>query len=204
MKLSKQNILFIDTYLKNSDVNYFDIRMEMLDHIATAVEEKMNSESLEFYHGFKNYMLENKKELINRNEKLMKWSFLNALPFLEFCIKPISLILAVIMLIIYKYIDVYLKDISPNVFFVIILVLFFTIVFIQLFMYRFVLKDRFYAVEKSGFVLMIIYQISNFCLNMYKDQDLPFLLFYIPSIFTILYIIFYTKEIFTQRKFYLT
>ena len=37
-KLTKENIQFIDNYLKNSDVIFDDIRMEMVDHVATAVE----------------------------------------------------------------------------------------------------------------------------------------------------------------------
>lgn len=53
MRLSKENIQFIDNYLKNSGVSYFDIRMEMLDHVATAVEQKMTVENLDFYDAFK-------------------------------------------------------------------------------------------------------------------------------------------------------
>lgn len=40
MSLSSENIKFIDNYLKNSEVIYYDIRMEMLDHVATSVEKK--------------------------------------------------------------------------------------------------------------------------------------------------------------------
>ena len=40
MSLSSENIKFIDNYLKNSEVIYYDIRMEMLDHVASAVEQK--------------------------------------------------------------------------------------------------------------------------------------------------------------------
>ena len=48
MSLSSENIKFIDNYLKNSEVIYYDIRMEMLDHVATAVERKMQTENLDF------------------------------------------------------------------------------------------------------------------------------------------------------------
>lgn len=53
MKLSAENIKFIDNYLKNSEVIYYDIRMEILDHVATAVEQKMQTENLDFYDAFK-------------------------------------------------------------------------------------------------------------------------------------------------------
>ena len=49
MKLTTENIQFIDNYLKSSGVIYYDIRMETLDHVATAVEQKMQSENLDFY-----------------------------------------------------------------------------------------------------------------------------------------------------------
>ncbi|MBD3725032.1 MAG: hypothetical protein IE891_09740, partial [Flavobacteriaceae bacterium] len=49
MSLNKEQIKFIDNYLKNSEVIYYDIRMEMLDHIASAVEQKMEAENLDFY-----------------------------------------------------------------------------------------------------------------------------------------------------------
>ena len=45
MKLTLQDIQFIANYLKNSEVIYYDIRMEMLDHVATAVEQKMKAEN---------------------------------------------------------------------------------------------------------------------------------------------------------------
>ena len=69
MKLTTENIQFIDNYLKNSEVIYYDIRMEMLDHVATAVEQKMQGENLEFYDAFKSYMVLNKKESLKGNKE---------------------------------------------------------------------------------------------------------------------------------------
>ena len=62
MSLSSENIQFIDNYLKNSEVIYYDIRMEMLDHVATALEHKMQAENLDFYDAFKSYMLSNREK----------------------------------------------------------------------------------------------------------------------------------------------
>jgi hypothetical protein len=73
MKLTKDDIVFIDTYLKNNDVIYDDIRYEMIDHIATAIEEKMQLEQEDFYNAFKSYMLVNKKAILKNNKK--RWSF---------------------------------------------------------------------------------------------------------------------------------
>jgi hypothetical protein len=40
LKLKKENIQFIDTYLKDKGVSYWDIRLEMTDHIACHMESK--------------------------------------------------------------------------------------------------------------------------------------------------------------------
>ena len=42
MKLTAENIKFIDNYLKNSEVIYYDIRMEMLDHVAVNRQQKVD------------------------------------------------------------------------------------------------------------------------------------------------------------------
>jgi hypothetical protein len=39
-KLEKKDIQFIDTYLKDKGVTYWDIRLEMIDHIACKMESK--------------------------------------------------------------------------------------------------------------------------------------------------------------------
>lgn len=68
MKLTTEELLFIDTYLQKSDVLYYDIRVELIDHIAVAVEDKMTNEGSTFYEAFKEYMATNKKYLINKRE----------------------------------------------------------------------------------------------------------------------------------------
>ena len=41
MKLTKEQIQYIDDYLKHHKVKYWDIRIELLDHIVTTVEAKI-------------------------------------------------------------------------------------------------------------------------------------------------------------------
>jgi len=41
MKLTPEQVSYIDDYLKHHKVKYWDIRIELLDHIVTTVEEKM-------------------------------------------------------------------------------------------------------------------------------------------------------------------
>jgi hypothetical protein len=56
MKITKQNIQFIDNYLKRNNVIYYDIRMEMLDHILNGIENEIKEKNIEFYDAFKIYM----------------------------------------------------------------------------------------------------------------------------------------------------
>jgi len=72
-KLDQEELEFIDNYLKNSGVEYIDVRLEMLDHVASAVEAKMQAEQTEFYEAFKAYMVVNKKELLKSSTKY-SWS----------------------------------------------------------------------------------------------------------------------------------
>ena len=55
-KLSPKEIRFIETYLKNSGVVFFDVRLEMTDHIASELEERISKEnSRDFYEEFKDF-----------------------------------------------------------------------------------------------------------------------------------------------------
>lgn len=65
MKLTADNIKFIDSYLTNSGIKYIDIRMEMTDHIATALEGMDGM----FYDNFKKYMAANKSQFLSTNRK---------------------------------------------------------------------------------------------------------------------------------------
>jgi len=81
--LSPQDIKFIDTYLSNSDINYEDVRIEMIDHVASAIEHQMNNgDDRDFYDIFKDYMVENKRLLERSGRKVF-----NGRIFKSVCIK---------------------------------------------------------------------------------------------------------------------
>jgi hypothetical protein len=65
MKLTANNIKFIDRYLENSGVKYFDIRVEMVDHIASALEDREG----DFYDNFRGYMVGHKSQLLSSNRR---------------------------------------------------------------------------------------------------------------------------------------
>lgn len=69
MRLSKEELQFIDTYLVNSDVNYIDVRLELTDHISTAIEQELEGQTARtFYDAFKDYMIRHKKDLMKNCE----------------------------------------------------------------------------------------------------------------------------------------
>lgn len=48
MKLTKSQIKYIEDYLVKNEVVYWDVRLELIDHIASAVEEKMSMQNISF------------------------------------------------------------------------------------------------------------------------------------------------------------
>lgn len=65
MKLTKQEIKFIDNYLIKNEVKFWDVRLELLDHIVSAVEDKMTNDGISFnealievHRGFGNQFIE--------------------------------------------------------------------------------------------------------------------------------------------------
>ena len=96
-KLTTSEINFIDRYLENSGVEFLDIRYEMTDHVATALEEMEG----DFYDNFTQYMLEHKKQLLEQNKKAKKWSILSAVSyFWKTFRKPSSLLLFISVFIV--------------------------------------------------------------------------------------------------------
>ena len=73
MKLTKDDIQFIDRYLEYSDVIHIDIRMEMLDHVASTIEAEIEAgDTRSFYYICKDYMINNKAKLLHNNKQFLK------------------------------------------------------------------------------------------------------------------------------------
>ena len=89
MKLTKDEIKFIDNYLIKNKVKFWDVRLELLDHIVSAVEDKLENDGtsfnealLEVHHGFGNrihngytYNLDFEKALYIDNKGYKKFTF---------------------------------------------------------------------------------------------------------------------------------
>lgn len=108
MKLENEDIRFIDRYLIKEGVVYADIRYEMVDHIAFAVEEKMEAQQASFYYAFKAYMAANKKAIMKNNNGRSFLSFAEVKRFGGFLLKPKMLL----VLLAFLGVNYFLKDLK--------------------------------------------------------------------------------------------
>lgn len=93
-KLSDRELAFVDHYLENSGIAYVDIRMEMTDHVASALE---NLEG-DFYENLRLYMLEHKQELLKNNKRFTRLAVRRAFKALgKTLLKPWFLVLPVVL-----------------------------------------------------------------------------------------------------------
>lgn len=165
-QLSSEKIQFINDYLEKSDVIFVDIRAELTDHIASAVEEKMQAENLDFYDAFKDFMVHNKKQLLrNRN------SFLPPLfSFSKTLYKWYNLVIGILIFAIFYLISEnndqqnILKNIHLGLFYSIL-----TFTALQAIYTFIILKKRFAYIEKATFWLLIIYYINLFFNGFHED-----------------------------------
>lgn len=196
MKLTPENIKFIDTYLKNSEVIYYDIRMEMLDHVATALEHKMQAEHLDFYDAFKNYMVLHKKEMLKGNKFWSVYSKDTILNFLKFLMHPIMIVMGVSFYFFYDNIDVisYFSESFTirNLFFIVIMIT----AFFQLIYFHLILKQRFFVLEKLGGLLAIIYYLQMFFMNQHKEETPSIVTLTLFSYILIAYLLYFGKEVY--------
>lgn len=200
MKLSKENIQFIDTYLENSGVIYIDIRYEMIDHIATGVEELMVEKSLDFYDAFKNYMVVHKKAILKNNKHRWSYSWQSVKQFLLFLAKPPMLVFGILLFLFFKNLNVNIyfgEDFTVNnLFFVLLL----SIIMIQAIYIEFFLKKKFYSIESIAIQLNIIYFFKIIFIPIFGTKEVsPYTL----TIFTFLllgYIIYFIDQIVKFKK----
>ncbi len=199
MKITKDQIHFIDTYLIKNEVIYVDIRLEMLDHIALAVEQKMEVDNLDFYDAFKDFMVYHKKEIL-RNNKTIRGSYWDAVrKFSLFLLKPYMLVFGGVLFLFFKDIDVnpYFKNISFHHFITLIILAIALFQFVYFYIY---LKKRFYSIEKSGCVLPIIYITNSLILTYFSPENVTEYTFSIIIFLLLGYVVFFIKEIIKFNK----
>ncbi|WP_396165765.1 hypothetical protein [Flavobacterium sp.] len=200
MKLTKDDIVFIDTYLIKNEVIYVDIRLEVLDHIALAVEQKMEVDNQDFYDAFKDFMVQHKKEILRNNKTHSGFNLHAAQNFLLFLIKPYWLVFVVVLFLFFKYVKVNSYFSQNFTFGNLIFVMIASIALFQFVYFYVYLKKRFYSIEKSGAVLAIIYFAQIFFLPIVGKENVPTITITIFSFLLFGYVVFFIKEIIKFNK----
>lgn len=88
MRLTKEQIDFIDESLEELGIGYLDIRYEMLDHIASKLEEQKGY----FYENAEEYFITNRLKLIKQYKKSKRQAIARAFKYCwKIFRKPLSL-----------------------------------------------------------------------------------------------------------------
>lgn len=199
MNLTKEQTQFIDQYLKKSEVVFDDLRIELLDHVASAVCFKMVDENLDFYDAFKYYMVENKKSILKAGMVNHTFNFKLAISkFTRFLISKEVLIFSVIFLFLcvktfniflFQHLEIFQTSLIATVFS-------FSIIWILVF-YG-VLRKRIFALENNIILLTIYYYIVNFSTIFWRENiEIEFYITLFSALFIALFIAFMLKTSFT-------
>lgn len=167
-ELTKENIAFIDRYLENSNVVYADIRMEMVDHVASEIEAKMDQGDMRPFHDvFKEYMGVNKLRLLdNQNRTISRLTKQLAKKVLKKAFEIQSIFVGVLLMIVYS-ISIAIYGIEISVWIHLILNL--SLIMVSAIVYEFQRKKkkmlRFSGVERLGLIISILVQVVFFTFN---------------------------------------
>ncbi|WP_179353391.1 hypothetical protein [Winogradskyella vidalii] len=168
MKLSEEDIQFINTYLENSDVVFADIRMEMVDHVASDIESRMEAgDTRSFYDVFKTYMVENKGQLLKDNKQFLKsadkkiWK-----AFLKALLSPMTPLLFLIAYVVFYvvYLNVGIETFR-------LIISYVPLIGLSGFLLTYVVYHkvknlkRFSVVERLAFPFLVFYQLPNLVFN---------------------------------------
>jgi hypothetical protein len=164
--LNQEQIRFIDDYLQGSKVRYVDVRSELTDHIATAVEHKMQDEALDFYEAFKAFMAVNKQQLLQRNNATFAYFKEAIVSFCPTLWHPINLIFGGMLLFLMGYFDsiLSLQGIHYASYFLIL-----CLGLTQRMYFSLVMKKHYLRLEYLNYALMTIYFISAMLNGSFDD-----------------------------------
>lgn len=197
MKLSKENIQSINNYLKHEGFVYVDIRMEMVDHVANAVEQKMVAENLNFYDAFKSYMISHKKEIMKQNKEHGFYFKEPILNFIKFCFNPFIILMGglIFFLLNFLYTKFGIQNIGNSILWVVLIIY---LVF-GFWHFLFTRKKMYFYLEKNFWILFLFFHITTLFKSSFNSELQSAIIFNSIILFLFLsFILFYFSE---TRKF---
>lgn len=165
MQLLENHIHFIDQYLLKIGIEFYDVRLELIDHIASTFEQDADYKNLSFSVAIRKYHTENKKFLYaNRcshfNVIKMIWYTKNELKSI---FNPISkhlfwvCFLSILLIVKNNFIRWNMGLNSFDILIVLFCVMFVT----QFFFQKILLRKRYKSVEIRSFCFTLIFMIFN-------------------------------------------
>ena len=195
MKLDKEQIQFIDQYLKKSEVVFDDLRMELVDHTASAVAYKMLEEDIDFYDAFKNYMVENKKSILKAGMVHHTFNFTLAISkFARFLFtKEVAIFSVVFLFLGLKPLKFRLMQDLENFQFILISSVFIFGISWWIVLYGF-FKKRIFALENNLILMTIGYQVVNVSRFFWSESiENEFYVTLISGLLSVLFLTFMLK-----------
>ncbi|WP_322551208.1 hypothetical protein [Flavobacterium psychraquaticum] len=195
MNITTANITYIENYLKSNGVIFDDLRIELVDHISSAVEFEMAKHDLGFEKTFSKYVSENKSEFLNPNEPNNKWNFTLALKtFFKFLINKNVIMVALLLFIVFQrnYFEIIKEHSSSIQLYAVLTLIVFSLGWIAFF--NGVFKKRFFALENNFNVMILFFGLFNLARVLIIPQsELAVNLTLIYGILTVLFIWFIAK-----------
>ncbi len=161
MELTKQQIQFIDNYLIEQGVKYWDVRIELLDHVASKLEENENIELNRTFlittFGTKtslNNVIEEKTTTLKKLYKKQRFK-----EFIAILKNPLELII----LLSFAYLYYFVFKTQPKIFITSTLILFYApfLISICLLMYNLFKKNQSIRIEVALKFSTFMYVILN-------------------------------------------
>lgn len=196
MTLTKQNVQYINQYLKENHVIFDDIRIELVDHISTAVEFEMVKNNTSFDTAFLEFMKEHKIEILKAGKVYQKWDFPLAFKtFFQFLKNKDVIIVSIVLFTVFQknFFELIREYIGMVELFSVLAILLICIGWLLLF--TGILKKRFFALENNFNVTIVFFNVFNFVRILTAPKsDIAVTLTIIYSILTFVFIWFVTKN----------
>ncbi|OBX21852.1 MULTISPECIES: hypothetical protein [Bizionia] len=173
MALTEDEICFIETYLKNSGVVFVDIRLEMVDYVASEIEARLQeNDARDFYLIFKDYMVENKRHLLQRSDgyyKIADKSNIKAL--IKMATSFFGIVSFIGLGLLFISVRNYLEpDFAHTILKYAPMTLFFVLGVIY-FVFSRIEKERFSLLERLGFYFVILFHVLNTIYTSYNSSQ---------------------------------
>ncbi|MCO7184082.1 hypothetical protein NH341_01475 [Tenacibaculum sp. XPcli2-G] len=216
MELTKEQIKRIDIFLEGIGIEYIEIRFEMVDHIATDIENTVEDTNA-FFEGkgfqvpFIKYMLSRKKALKNRYEKQTKklyWYYTKTI--LKDILKKVVYPKNVLVILFFSFIcfffgPKYVKETSVFIFSSLML----NLVYTSYVSYNFIKKYKLLKIVKtysfvSSFVIIIALNFPNFLDIFYNGNYQKSAIYVYLTAFVFNYLLyqsFLEKRDFIEKKY---